>query len=54
MDDGAWLQINAVRDKIEFSKCTSGQEAVIVIGEDLHKEAVDRYLVAHAVYHGEL
>ena len=54
MDDGAWLQINAVRDKIEFSRSTSGQEAVIVIGEDLHKEAVDRYLVAHAVYHGEL
>jgi hypothetical protein len=25
-----------------------------VIGEDLHKEAVDRYLVEHAVYHGEL
>ena len=43
-----------VRDKIEFSRSTSGQEAVIVIGEDLHKEAVDRYLVAHAVYHGEL
>ena len=45
---------NCVRDKIEFSRSTSGQEAVIVIGEDLHKEAVDRYLVAHAVYHGEL
>lgn len=54
MDDGAWLQINAVRDKIDFSRSTSGQEAVIVIGEDLHKEAVDRYLVEHAVYHGEL
>ena len=54
MGDGAWFQINAVRDKIEFSRSTSGQEAVIVIGEDLHKEAVDRYLVAHAVYHGEL
>jgi hypothetical protein len=25
-----------------------------VIGEDLHKEVVDRYLVEHAVYHGEL
>ena len=54
MDNGEWIQINAVRDKIEFAKRSSGQEAVIVIGEDLHKEAVDRYLVEHAVYHGEL
>ena len=54
MDNGEWIQINAVRDKIEFAKRNSGQEAVIVIGEDLHKEAVDRYLVEHAVYHGEL
>ena len=54
MDNGEWIQINAVRGKIEFAKRSSGQEAVIVIGEDLHKEAVDRYLVEHAVYHGEL
>ena len=54
MDNGEWIQINAVRDKIEFARRNSGQEAVIVIGEDLHKEAVDRYLVEHAVYHGEL
>ena len=54
MDNGEWIQINAVRDKIEFAKRSSGQEAVIVIGEVLHKEAVDRYLVELAVYHGEL
>ena len=54
MDNGCWCRINAVRDKIEIEKTTNGQEAVIVIGEDLHKEAVDRYLVEHAVYHGEL
>lgn len=52
--EGEWIQINAVRDKEEFEKRDSGQEAVIVIGEDLHKEAVDKYIVEHARYHGEL
>lgn len=48
------VRINAVRAKTELAPCQSGTEALIVIGEGLNKQAVDRYLVRHARYHGEL
>ena len=54
LDDQNWLQINAVSDQKELEIRDSGREAVIVIGEDLGKLAVDRYFMEHSRYHGEL
>lgn len=52
--DGRWIQINAVPGKMEFSERERGQEALIVIGENLNREAIDRYFKDRVRYHGEL
>jgi len=52
--DGRWIQINAVPGKEEFSERERGQEALIVIGENLNREEIDKYFKEHARYHGEL
>ena len=52
--DGRWIQVNAVPGKIEFSERERGQEALIVIGENLQREAIDRYFEDRVRYHGEL
>ena len=54
LDERKWLQINAVSDQKELEIRDSGREAVIVIGEDLGKPAVDRYFMENSRYHGEL
>ena len=53
-ENGRGIRINAVPDKIELSEQDRGQDALILIGENLSKEAVDPYLKEHARYHGEL
>ncbi len=52
--DRKWLQINAVSDQKKLEIRDSGREAVIVIGENLNKSAVDLYFMEHSRYHGEL
>ena len=54
LEDGKWIRINADALNKEFAVTESGREAVIVIGEDLNREAVDRYLKASSKYSGEL
>jgi hypothetical protein len=39
---------------MEFSERERGQEALIVIGENLGREAIDRYFEDRVRYHGEL
>lgn len=53
-ESGKWIQINAVPGKIEFSERERGQEALIVIGENLNRKAIDKYFKNRVRYHGEL
>lgn len=53
-ENGKWIQINAVPGKIEFSEREKGQEALIVIGENLNRKAIDKYFTNRVRYHGEL
>ena len=53
-NEGRWIQINAVPGKLEIMERERGQEALIVIGENLNRKAIDRYFVNKARYHGEL
>lgn len=53
-DHGQWLRINAVREKAEYLFADTGQDALIVIGENINKPAIDSYLLSSARYHGEL
>lgn len=52
--NGQWIQVNAVPGKIETQVRERGQEALIVIGEDLCKERIDISFKNRARYHGEL
>ena len=51
---GRWLQINAVSGRIEIEERERGQNALIVIGEDLNRELIDKCFAQRAKYHGEL
>ena len=53
-EDGRWIQLNAVPGKMEFTERKTGQEALIVIGENLNREAIDKYFENKSKYHGEL
>ena len=53
-EDGRWIQINAVPGKMEISERERGQEALIIIGEDLNREEIDKHFKNRAKYHGEL
>lgn len=39
-----WLQIDATKEKIEVQKIPKGQKVIIVIGEELRKEAVEELI----------
>ena len=43
---GGWLKVNATREKTELSPVGSGQAVLIVIGDDISREAIDRHLLA--------
>lgn len=38
-----WLQINATKKKIEISLVPKGQEVIIIIGENLNKDEIDKF-----------
>ena len=42
LSDGTWLSVNATSDQREIRPVEKGQEVLIVIGENLDKEKVDR------------
>ncbi|MBQ9332766.1 MAG: GTP-binding protein [Lachnospiraceae bacterium] len=41
--EGRWVQINATRESVEISDCGEAQNVLILIGEDLDKEALRKY-----------
>ena len=49
-----WLRINAVPQKAEYEITDRGEDAVIVIGEDLRKDHVDLYFQKYSRYSGIL
>ncbi|MBP3882052.1 MAG: GTP-binding protein [Lachnospiraceae bacterium] len=53
-DNGHWLLVNAVPGKIEIEERDRGQNALIVIGENLNRGLIDKCFVHRAKYHGEL
>lgn len=42
-EDGQWLGLNATQQNISIRPIQSGQEIIIVIGENLNEEAIDTY-----------
>ena len=42
-ENDRFIQINAVRDRIDLQPVKNGQEIVIVIGENMNKDKTDRY-----------
>ena len=45
--DGTWLTINAEKNRISIAPAANGQAVLIVIGEELNREAIDTHLKAH-------
>ena len=44
--DGTWLTINAEKNRISIAPAANGQAVLIVIGEELNREAIDTHLKA--------
>ncbi|MBQ8920788.1 MAG: GTP-binding protein [Oscillospiraceae bacterium] len=44
--DGRWLKVNATQKKTELSEVPSGQAVLIVIGDGLSRQEIDRHLCA--------
>ena len=44
-ENDAFTQVNAVRNNIELKPINNGQKIIIVIGENMEKERIDRYFV---------
>ena len=44
--DGTWLTINAEKNRISIAPAANGQAVLIVIGEELNREAIDTRLKA--------
>lgn len=42
--DKNWVELNATKDQIRFAPIGAGQDVVIVIGQDLVEENIDKYL----------
>lgn len=43
LPDGQWISINVTRQKLEVSPVPNGQSVLIVIGEELHADAIECY-----------
>lgn len=46
-----WISINATKDDLQVTTTDNGQEVLIVIGENLDREAIDRFFVAEYSSH---
>ena len=38
-----WIELNATHNEIRIQPISKGQEVIIVIGEELNKEAIEKY-----------
>lgn len=45
-DDGSWLKLNAADGRIEITPVSNGQSVFIVIGDNVDKNAIDRYFLS--------
>ena len=45
-EDDGWKELNATRDTLHVEAIPDGQEVVIVIGEGVNRDVVERYLAA--------
>ena len=43
LPEGRWISINATHQETEIHPVTEGQAILIVIGENLNKEAIEQY-----------
>lgn len=43
-DNGGWLELNATRSQLNVTPTSSGQDIVIMIGENLSEEAIEKYM----------
>ena len=41
--DSGWKELNATREETSVTPIKNGQEIIIVIGEELHEEAINKY-----------
>ena len=43
LSDGSWLAVNATKKQTTLTPVPNGQAILIIIGEDLHQEVIERY-----------
>lgn len=43
-NDGSWLELNATINEINISPIKNGQEVIIVIGEDLNEQEIEKHI----------
>lgn len=43
LEDKTWIEVNATSENIEINPIDNGQEIIIVIGENLEKECIQKY-----------
>lgn len=48
IDQDQWIELNATRQNIMIQSTQVGQEVIIVIGENLHEEIIQRYFKNHS------
>ena len=41
-EDGTWIEVNATRKNMTITPIAKGQEVIIVIGEGLNKELIEK------------
>lgn len=42
-DSEIWYELNAMKNHLEFKEIEKGQEIIIIIGENLHEQVIERY-----------
>lgn len=43
LPDGSWLSVNATKNQTVLTPVPNGQAILIIIGEDLHQDVIERY-----------
>ena len=43
LPDGSWLSVNATKKQTVLTPVPNGQAILIIIGEDLHQDVIERY-----------
>ena len=45
ISDNSWIQLNATHNEIRIEPIDKGQEVIIIIGEELDKQMLDKHFL---------